>query len=124
MELPVRAQKQVSPSQGDYEGTCEKSSPTKKDLVGQFTALDAECVVALDTGAAASPVCCKCLGRLNSILDRCGVPLPRTYPVDAGFQFVDGRLGIAGGRGEFTALALAADIPGLLRRGELGALGG
>ena len=66
----------------------------------------------------------------GALLDRLGVSRADTYPACARFKLGDSRLGevrcgaaspaeIAGGRGEFTALALGADVPTLLREGAL-----
>ena len=75
------------------------------------------------------------LARHNRILDRRGNPRVTTYPSQAGFCLGDGRhgqehhaadfpAGVAGHRGMFTAFALEADIPALLRKGAMEALGG
>ena len=75
------------------------------------------------------------LARHNRILDRRGNPRVTTYPSQAGFCLGDGRhgqehhaadfpVGVAGHRGMFTAFALEADIPALLRKGAMEAIGG
>ena len=91
--------------------------------------------VVLDTGARANLVRFSWLQRHNRILERRGIPRVTTYPSQARFRFVYGRLGevryaadipvgIAGNTGMFTASVLEADIPALLRKGAMEALGG
>ena len=88
-------------------------------------------MIVLDTGATANVVPFSWPGRRNRILEQHGIP----KVAKARFSFGDGRLrevrhaadvpvGIAGNRGMFTAFALEAEIPALLREGVMEALGG
>ena len=88
----------------------------------------------LDAGATANLVCYKWLENHNSFLERQGLEKAVPYPSNARFKFGDGRMGevkhaadikvgIAGCKGTFTAFVLDADIPALLRKGALDALG-
>ena len=97
--------------------------------------MGADNVALLGTGAAASPAYFGRFERHTSFLDCRGAPRPGACPESARFKFGGGRhegvhgaadtpLGIRSGRGEFTAFALVADIPSLLRKGAIGALGG
>ena len=89
----------------------------------------------LDTGATANHACFGWLDHHNRLLARKGYQKVPTYPSPARFRFVAGRLGevrhaagipvgIAGGKGDFSACAPDADIPALFREGALDALGG
>ena len=90
---------------------------------------------ALDTGATAHLVCFSWLARHNRILELRGIPGVTAYPSQARFRFGDGRLGevrheanvpvgIAGSKNMFTAFVPDEDIPALLRKGAMEALGG
>ena len=92
-------------------------------------------MIVLDTGATANLVCFSWLARLNRILKRRGIPRAATHPSRARSRFGDGRLeevrhaadipsGTDGNRGKIAAFVLEADIPALLRKGAMEALGG
>ena len=92
-------------------------------------------MVVLNPGATANLVCSRWPARHNRILDWRGIPRVTTYPSKARSRFADGRLGevrhaadipvaIAGYRGMRTAFVLEADIPALLRKGAMEAIGG
>ena len=91
--------------------------------------------VVSDTGATANIVCFSWLAHRNRIVEQRGIPRVTTYPAKARTRIGDGRLGgvrhtadipagIAGDREMFTAFALDSDIPALLRKGFMEALGG
>ena len=114
---------------------CEQSFSITLESGGQFSVMDADSVAVLDTGATANLVRLKWLGHHNEILGRWGVPRPENDPACTRCRCGDGRLGearcaadislgIAGNRTKFTAFAVEADIPALLRKGAMGALGG
>ena len=100
----------------------EQFFSTTLDVGGLFLVADSECLVVLDTGAAAN------LGRFrwreqhNRVLKWWRYRKVSAYPSSAQFRFGDGRgdevrhaadtlVGIPGSKGEFSAFALDADIP-------------
>ena len=94
----------------------------------------ASSVVVLDTGATANLVCRAWVANRNLFLGELGMEKVRLYPSAARFKFGDGRIGevqyaanitvgIAGRKGTFTAFVMDAEIPALLRKGALEALG-
>ena len=89
----------------------------------------------LDNGAASNLPCFRASGNRNLLSGRTGARRVSTFPACVCFKFGDGRLGdvrfaayspagIAGCRGTLAAFALVADIPAILRRVAVGALGG
>ena len=86
-------------------------------------------MAALDTGATANLARFEWLGHRNSVMEKFGAPPADPHPARAGFKFGEVRhaadipVGIAGGRGIFTAFPTDTDIPALLHIGALGALG-
>ena len=102
---------------------------------GLFLVSREESVVVLNTGATANIASIRWLARHSRILGNYGAPRVTTYSSKARCRFGDGRLGevrhaadiplrIAGNKGKHAAFAPDADIPALLRRGALEALGG
>ena len=102
MELPAHVLCGDFPWRHFFGGNCGQAFSTTSDLSGQSTVLGADSVVALEAGSTANSVCCKWLGRHNSILNCRGVSRAETYPACARFKFGDGRLG---------HVRCAADIP-------------
>ena len=101
---------------------------------GQFAAPSSESVVALGIGATANLVCRKWLENHNPFLDKRGLEKAVPYPSTARFKFGDGKIGevqhaadikvdVAGCTGALKAFVLDAEIPALLRKGALEALG-
>ena len=91
--------------------------------------------VPFDHIAAAISVRFRRLGHHYRLPEGEGCQRVSTFPASARFRFGDGCLGevrrgaglpagIAGGKRKFPALVLDSDIPTLLRRGAMGALGG
>ena len=102
------------------------------DTGGLFLLAESAIVAVLRAGSAANLFCFRILGRHNRILRREGLSRVSTYPASARLKFGDGRLlevrhaayipvGIAGNKGMFSAFALEADIPAVLRKGAYGA---
>ena len=111
-----------------------QSFSTAMELGRLFLASPSESAVALGAGATADLVCRKWLANHNAILGKQVLGTAVPYPSSARYKFGDGRIGEvehesdievgnAGRRGAFTAFALDAEIPALLRKGALGALG-
>ena len=128
METPV------FPHKAESAGETETGDATA-DAGDVFMAPQADSMVALDTGAAANLVCLSWLARHNRSLERREIPREPAHPSKARFRFRDGRhwevrhaagapVGVAGNKGMFTAFALAAEIPALLRKGAMEDVGG
>ena len=121
-------------AQFPLDRTTENSFSTTIDLGGEFAVSPASSVVVLDTGATANLVCKSWLANHNLFLERRGMGKVRLYPSAARFKFGDGKIGevrfaanivvgIAGCKGTFTAFVTDAEIPALLCKGALEALG-
>ena len=126
MESPAHVQ--------DLGGNCEQPVSAALDLGGQCIFVGPDSVAVFDAEAAANLVCFKWFEHHNEILGRQGAPRAGPYPISARPKFADGRLGevlcaadssggIEGKCGAPTTFAPEAEIPALLRRGALGALG-
>ena len=94
----------------------------------------ASSVVVLDAGATANLVCRAWVANHSLFLERLGMEEVHLYPSAARFKFGDGRIGevqnaadisvgIAGFKGTCTAFVMEAEIPALLCKGALEALG-
>ena len=92
-------------------------------------------MLVFDTGAAANLVRFRSLERRDRLMEKEGLQRVPTYPSTAQFRSGGGRLGtvrhaadilvgVAGKESKFTAFALDADIPSLLREGVMEALSG
>ena len=103
---------------------CEQAPSTTLDAGGLFLVSKEDSAGALDTGAAANLVCFRWLERRNQLLERRGYQRGTTYPSEARYHVVDGRLGelpqaadilarISGDHGKITAFLLDADTPAL-----------
>ena len=101
------------PSQEGVEETFEQSLATTSDIFSQFTLIDADSVVVLDTVAAAKVVCFRALGRRESVSGKWGIQPAQPLPAQVRLKFGDGRLaevrraadipaGLSGGRRNFT----------------------
>ena len=88
-----------------------------------------------DIGSTANLVRFRRVAHSNSLFAKMGLPRIMTYGALANLKFRDGRMDdvryaadisadIAGAKDNFAAVALAADLPALLRKGALGALRG
>ena len=135
MESPPRVQPMIPGGRGVADKRSGRFFATTPEMGRQFVCVHGDCVVALDAGATANLLCCERFGNRNSHLQKRGTPQVSTYPKKAHFEFGDGRIGevhyaadlkvgIAGRRGACAAFAPGADIPALLRKGALEALGG
>ena len=104
------------------------------DLGGELVVSRASSVGLLDAGATANLVRRAWLANHNQVLERLGMEKVHLYPSAARFKFGDGRIGevqyaanisvgIAGCKGAFTAFVMDAEVPALLRKGALEALG-
>ena len=122
MESPVHAQDRGAPPQEDCGGNCEQSLSNHSDLVDQFALMDADTLAALDASATANLGCSNRLGRHNSIFEQRAFQMLRPIHLVQNSNLVP--VGIAGGRGEFTAFELEADIQALSRKEASEALGG
>ena len=105
------------------------------DMGEIFLVSKKDSVAVLDTGATANLVCFRWLANHNRILQEYGIQRAPTYPSKARSRLCDRRLGevrhaadipvrISGNKVAFTAFALEMNIPALLRRGTMEALGG
>ena len=135
VETPVSAQKADHIGDGDTEGESVQSFATTMDKGELFLVSQESSVALLDTGATANLAFSRRLARHNRILDRYGIERVFTCSSKATFRLGGRRLGevrhaadipvgIAGNKGKFAAFALNADIPALLRKGAMEALGG
>ena len=120
------------PNGGD--GQRGEGFSTASGAGGKVIYMKEDGVAIFEEGAAANLVCFQWLNHHNSTLGKVGLPRVTTYPAPARFDFGIGRIGdghfaaditagIAGYRGNFTALVLDADIPALLRTRAVEALG-
>ena len=116
-------------------GPCEKSLPTAVELLAGFSVSESDTAVARETGARANSSRFKWLDHRNSVFVKCGVPLAQPYQDRARVAFSNGRMGgtrfaadtpvgIAGGRGEFSAPLMDTDAPAYLCWAALDSLGG
>ena len=118
MESLVNAQAAGYPAKEGEESNCEHSFSTTLDLDGQCEFMGADSVVVLDTGAAASLARLRSLEHRNKILASTGTDdLKLAMVAKEGYPTPQKP-------GKFAAFALEADIPALLRKGALEALGG
>ena len=134
-ETLAPAQKAGHIGGGETGSTRDQSFAAPIDMGDLFLVSQADSVAVLDTGATANLVRASWLARHNRIVEGYGIPRAPTYPSTARFVIGDGRLGevshaadipggIAGNKGKCAAFALDADIPALLRKGAMEALGG
>ena len=104
------------------------------ELGGQLAASQSESAVVLETGTTADLVCYKRLGNRHLFSGKQGFAEAAPYTSAAQFKFGDGRIGEvkraadfkvvnAGCQGAFAKFVLGAEIPALLRKGALEALG-
>ena len=83
METPVVAQKAESFGGGEAESKREKPFAATMDVGDLFLVAQEDSAAVLDTGAAATLVCCSRRARHNRILEIFGNPRATTYPSEA-----------------------------------------
>ena len=134
MDPPVSDQKAEHLEDAETESECEQALSTTLNVGGLSLVSKEDSAAALETGATANLARLRCLEQHNQLLGRRGSQWVSTNPSKVRFRLGDGRLGkvrhadipvgIAGNDGGFTAFALDADIPALLREGAREELGG
>ena len=124
-----------TPVSAQTRSDCEQAFSAALDMVGLIMVSKGDSVVVSDARATPNMACFRWLEHHHRLLERSGPQKASTNRSDARSRFGDGLpgevrhaacipAGVAGSKGMFIAFVLDADIPALLRKDAVEALGG